>query len=339
MDIIKARNAALKLVSKKLTPGLSNYGTYDSVYMAATSNVKGTFKLYKDYDSVLTVGATGAHAYEAALSGAKKIDQFDINELQRLYYEYMKVAIMNLSYEDFIKHFTLKKHEQLMPISAIKDLLSDKLYYRLKPYLPEDVEIVFGGLFDYIPNVNLITSSLFRFEHNLGLDYLKKFISFYNEEEYYKLQEILRKNTCEISYHTLPLSEVPYKFENKYDLIVLDNIFQYYKNIPELNSPYKVNMFVDKVLSKMLTPKGVIQTNYGFVLASEALKKHLGEKPSNDIFLNFMFKKNIEIEEKEGIDTQLIKKWDHYSYNFVDAVEYDIDNSSNVVITYSPKKK
>lgn len=341
VSVMKAREEAYKLARKPLIPGVTNYDTYDSIYIASTSNVKGTLELYKDYDSVLTVGSTGAHAYEAALHGAKKVDQFDINELQRLFYEYMKTAIIHLNYEDFVKHFTLKRQAFIMPKSELKDLLSNELYYRIKPYLPEDVEMVFGELFEHTSNLDLIMSSLFRYEHALNINYLKSVISFYNEKEYYELQNILRNNKCQITYHTAALKEVPYKFNDKYDLIIPDNIMQYYKNIPGLNNPSRVNMFIDKTLSQMLTEKGVIQANYGFTLAAEALKKYLGIPASKDKMISsFAGQMQIALEVKEGIDTQLIKKWDHYSYTFIEAVEKnDRINTDNVVITYTPRKK
>ena len=339
-NIMEARTAAYKLSSKRLQQGLTNYGTYDSIYMATTSNVKGTLALYKDYDSVLTVGSTGAHAYEAALAGAKKVDQFDINELQRLFYEYMKVGIMNLSHQDFIKYFTLKKHSFMMSFYELKDLLSDELYYRLRPNLPEDVDMVLGSIFDCSNHIDLLMSSLFRFEHRLDTNYLKQMVSFYNEEEYYNLQDILRNNKCEINYHTASLKELPYKFNDKYDLIILDNILQYYQNIPGLNNSNRVHMFIDKTLSSMLTDKGVIQTNYGFTIAAEAVKKHLGMPTSMDIRIsNPISQIQTDIEMKKGIDVQLLKKWDNYRYDFIDAVEsFEGLDTNNVVITYKPKR-
>lgn len=91
----------------------------------------------------------------------------------------------------------------------------------------------------------------------------------------------------------------------------------------------------------MSTEKGVIQANYGFTLAAEALKKYLGMPVSKDKMISsFVGQMELALEVKEGIDTQLIKKWDHYSYNFIEAVEKnDGINTNNVVITYTPRKK
>lgn len=100
---------AYKLASTKYQTRNPKFQTLSSIYLAATSNVKDTLSLYSYYQKVLAVGSTGAHGYEALLNGATQVDLFDINELQRLFYEYMKTAIIHLDYQDFMRHFTLSR--------------------------------------------------------------------------------------------------------------------------------------------------------------------------------------------------------------------------------------
>ena len=78
---LEIRNAAFRLAEQKFVAGEPTYGLYSPIYIASTSNVTDTMNLYKNYEDVLTVGGTGAHAYEALLHGAKHVDLFDINEL------------------------------------------------------------------------------------------------------------------------------------------------------------------------------------------------------------------------------------------------------------------
>lgn len=80
-SIFLARDTAFKLASTPYVADNPIYTKYSPIYIAATSNVKGTMNLYQNYDSVLAVGSTGAHGYEAALNGASRVDLFDINEL------------------------------------------------------------------------------------------------------------------------------------------------------------------------------------------------------------------------------------------------------------------
>lgn len=51
---------------------------------------------------------------------------------------------------------------------------------------------------------------------------------------------------------------------DSYDVIVLDNVLQYYKDIPEFNNSSDVNSFIDKRISRLLNGCGVIQAGYGY---------------------------------------------------------------------------
>lgn len=335
----KTRNAAFKLASERYKPGEPVFGHYSPIYIVATSNVKDTINLYQNYDSVLSVGSTGAHGYEALLNGATKVDMFDVNELQRLFFEYMNVAITYLSYEQFIKHFTLKKQNTIMERSDIKDLLSEEIYSQLVYFLPGEVEMVFTPLYDFFDSVDLIYSGLFRFEHLITVDYLKRNVSFYNEEEYYKLQKILRDGKCQFNYKTVSLLDVPKLMSGKYDLIILDNILQYYKNITGLETPYLVNMFIQKQLSRLLTDNGVIQANYAFEVGTDAFREKLKipyDKKHMGVLGDFVIRKEV----KEGINIPLVQKWDNYSYSFIPGVEtMDGISSDNMVLTYRKTNK
>lgn len=339
LNPLRAREEAFRLAKSKYMVGDTTYTEYSPVYLGATSNVKGTMSLYKGYENVLAIGATGAHGYEAALNGAKKVDMFDVNELQRIFFEYMKTAIMFLSYEDFIKYFTLKEQKMLFQKKDIANLLANELYPQLALLLPDDVDYVLEPLFDFFYSEDLILSGLFRFEHPLTLDYLKKYVSFYNKEEYYRLQNILRSGSCEINYYQASLQDVPKKFQGKYDLIVLDNVLQYYSKIRGLETPYNANMFISKELGKLLADNGAIQAAYGFEVATDALKMSQGIpftgcKESKHLLAQFALK----VEQKEGICSQLVKKWDRYTYDFIPGVEQEEDKpAENVVLTYRKK--
>ena len=334
---LEIRNAAFRLADQKFVEGKPTYGLYSPIYIASTSNVTDTMKLYKDYESVLTVGGTGAHAYEALLNGAKHVDLFDINELQRLYFEYMKTAITYLDYPTFIKHFTLPKQTTVMKRENLKDLLSNDLYQKLYFFLPDEVEEVFSPLFDFHYSVDLVISNLFRFEHIITLDHLKKNVSFYNEEEYYKLQTILRDENYPMDFKTVPLTDVPKAFKEKYDLIILDNILQYYKDIRGLETPYAVNMFISKQLSSLLKEDGTIQVNYGFEVATDAVKERFKIPYTKSCvpMIDFILK----TEQKTGINIPLIEKWsDRYSYEFIPGVERtETPGKENLILNYKRK--
>ncbi len=158
------------------------HSTVSSIFFSSTTNVKDTLKCYSNYKSVLAIGANGSMSYEALLNGAKKCEMFDINYLQKVFYLYMKCAIMNLNYEDFIKHFTLLSDVTRFTSENTKDILSHELFDKLFSKLDQEVIDVFGPIYN-----SFLFSSLFRFEYAIDLDYYKRFVSFYNEEEFYKL--------------------------------------------------------------------------------------------------------------------------------------------------------
>lgn len=329
VDLKQARDIAFKLASQRYDYNEKTaYDNYSPIYLASTSNVKDTFKVYNNYQKVLAVGSTGAYGFEALLNDATHIDLFDINELQRMFFELMKTAIMVLKYEDFIKYFTLKVQKNIFKIDQIKDLLSNELYEKIKTYLPPDVNFIYGPLYDYYDSTDLILSKLYRYEHPITLKYLKKFISFYNEEEYYKLQKILRTNPSIITFKQASLTDVPDNFNGDYDLIILDNILQYYKDIQELDNLNKIDNFIKNCLSRLLNENGVIQVNYGYQIAADALKAYLGLITLTE----FDPLKRIIIKEEmiSGINNLLLKDKEGYTYNFIPGVEL----GDNLVLSY-----
>ena len=342
MEEFNARAYAFKLAQEKYTVGDAKHGKFSSIYMGPTSNVKDAMSVFNDYKNVLSVGGMGAYAFEAALNNAERVDMFDVNYLQKLYYFIIETAIIYLDYEDFIKHFTISDYEKISRINNgsayyktdISDLMSNEIYEYLSWYLPEEVTRVFDHLYEFYYSVNLMSSRLFRSDYILAVNQLKTIASMYNKEEYNKLKEILIAGKCKFTYETVSLTEVPKFYDKKYDLIILDNILQYYQNVPELNTPYLTNMFIQKELSKLLTDEGVIMVNYAFEIGTDAVKKKF-DIPINRK-LDFIKNAIIATEVKEGINVPLLSKWDGYAYHFIPGVERDAENpyTDNMVLTW-----
>lgn len=341
-DIFQLRKEAFLLSQKNYVPGNPVYSKYSSIYIAPTGNVVDTMKLYPYAKKVLAVGGMGAFGFEAALNGAEKVDLFDINELQILFFEVVKTAITVFDHPTFLRHFTLEKQEYLMPVHFLKDLLSNEFFIKLFPFLPDDVVSVFGPLYSCFDSKELLLSSLFRFEHIVRTSYLKEFSSLYREEDYYKLQSILRTNSCDIHYQCASLTDLPKVTQEKYDLIILGNILQYYKKIKELSTPYDVHNFLHKKLSNLLTDDGVIQASYGFQIATDALKSKFSLPYTlygkNDLE-RFLTQCTIEREVKNGINIPLAQKSDFYTYDFIPGVEKNCEHCENVIITYHNKAR
>lgn len=255
---------------------------------------------------------------------------------------YQKTAITILKYEEFIKHFTLTNQTFPLYKSMTKNLLSNELFDKLYPYLDKEVKEVFGALYDFYYSQDLILSALFRFEHTLATDYLKRTISYYNKEQYYQLQKILREEKAKITYQPCSLIDVPKIFQEKYDLIALDNILQYYETIPELNTISKINMFIKEQLANVLNENGLIQVMYGFEVETDALKEVLNfrsrKTDSQDNLEELLKKFILKNYMNKSVCAGLIKGETLYSYTIIEGVEEEHGQiSDNVVLTYQKK--
>lgn len=340
---------AMKLASEDVIPFTKEgFSLCSPIYIATTSHVKNTLDLYEGYRDVLSVCGTGAHAFEALLRGAKHVDLFDINQLQLVYFLFMKTAITILPYEDFVLYFSSKIDEE----DEIDDkyLLAGDVYLKLEEYLPDFVKSVLGPIYKKFSNVDILDSRLVRYNHNFTLPYLQSVASFYSEEEYYKLQNILRSNPEIISIYPYSLEEVPSKFSGCYDLILLDNVLEYYSSMRGLNSPDKVDSFIKSELSSLLRPDGNIQTTYSYGFDTDYFMRKLGlsDESTDDFFedeflgaipmssfLGDLFSKEVGNLEAENLAVPLYTDYEGYEYSVFSGA--DITDGDNMVLTYSKK--
>lgn len=338
--IVKTTTAALKLARKPFNPNKTTYGEYEAIYMAPTGNVKDAMAPFKNAKRVLAVGGIGAFGFEAAINDAEKVDMFDCNELQRCFFELVRTAMKMLDYDDFMLYFTLKTQNPMMTCYDFRNLLSPEMFMRLEDFLPYDVRFMYGMLYDNFEAIDLIYSALYRYCHAMYREYLTRFASMYDREKYYKLQATLRNNSCDVTYTKVSLIDLPKRFEGPYNLIVLGNILQYYDTIPGLSSAYDVNKFIKKELSKLLAPDGTIQVNYGFEIATQCLKMHLGiPYPKNQFNITPMGRMILKAKMKTDINVALVKKGG-YDYTFFEGVEtFEGHSAENCILTYTPSKQ
>lgn len=337
--LIETTLSAINLASKEYEPGKPVFGECSSIFLAPTGNVKDMMEAFKNAKRVLAVGGAGAFGMEALYNDAEKVDMFDNNLLQKYYCEMVTAGMTIFTYEEFVKYFTLKSQGYEMSRDMFRDLVSKEMFEKVRILMSLEAQFVYENLYERFDSVDLIWSSLYRYEYIIYTEYLKKFASMYDEERYYKIQSILRSRSAEVTYSTVDLLDLPSKFEGPYDLIVLGNIPQYYKDIPGISTPYDFNQFIHKRLSKLLADDGVIQVNYGFKTSTLALRKHLN--PSYHLRrspLGPFRDEAIKNETKNGINIPLVSKWG-YDYNFIPGVEPGVDgNYENMYITYRKKK-
>lgn len=192
------------------------YSKYASIYLAPTSNVKDTINLFdtNNINTSLVVLGSGAYIYELLLKGVKEIDAFDINVFQYFYYELLKSAIKNLDYKDFTKSFTA---ENLSIRQDMSNMFQSYTMFDILEDVAEPARSFWSSLFISSRDGfnKLLCTNLFRGCYKLYLSYLTEFSSFYNEEDFYNLQNILIDNDYNINYKISEIQDIPNMFNDK----------------------------------------------------------------------------------------------------------------------------
>ena len=329
--------------------GLSGdiYDKYAAIYMAPASNVIGAVNLLDTSNiyTALVVGASGGYIFELLLHGVKRIDAFDINVNQYLFYKLLEVAIKTLDYNTFINTFCAQKKDRGQIFSCTLNTPSIlPLIFKLDGQVGK-----FWHDLLMITNNNLrslFKTNFFRTDYKLFPEYLEKYSSVYNRNSYNELQRILKNNNYTINYEICSIEDIANIFNGKkYDVVIWDNILQYFRTIPSLDEVSRVNSFVKKDISNMLNLGGIIQVDYGFEVASHAVSKLIGRTPPN-LSVNdvFSLEKNSAIinrEKREGIIPGLISKYEDYYYEFIPGVEEELSighHAENVVLSYIKKR-
>lgn len=180
------------------------------VYLFTNENISGYLPHLGNMTGarVLSVCASGDHAFECLLAGASYVDTFDININQKNVVELKTHMIRHLPYEQFLEFFFGTYHFfDPKILNPIRDKFSDDL----KDFL-----------FGYKSRGN----KMFWYQDGVspGFDIFK--ISYLqNPNKYYELREKLSEK---ISFTNCDIREISTKFTQKYDVILLSNIADYF---------------------------------------------------------------------------------------------------------------
>ena len=223
----------------------ANYAFQDesAVYQFTNENISGYLGACDNLrdGNVLAVGASGDHAFEAYLAGAKHVDTFDINSYQRHMIELKTHMIRNLKYSAFMDYFFYGQ-----PTS------NEKI---LKPILP----LFSFGLMRFFKS-GLLTS--FCLHNNPCYDISN--LQYLSSES--KYNELASKLPEKINFVHCPLEYIPTVFNKKYNVVMLSNIFDYmYTNIAprEERIHHFYNQILSPITNNILTPdNGTIFFNY-----------------------------------------------------------------------------
>ena len=212
---------------------------------------------------VLTVGSSGDQALNAILNGCQNVSIIDANIFTEPFVEY-KLAL--------IKTFDFKTFNDLF----IKPRAFDwKVYAKISHHLsPKTKQFWDTLMLDLTSNAQWgeftekdITSKM------LNIDHTDRHSAFYKDENVYKLlQTILNNKSTKISFINAEFKQFPNMLKNKYDLIYLSNIYDYYKKNKD-----EFIAVVDLLHKNNLNNGGSIYVNYDFDGHTKVTPQTLGE--------------------------------------------------------------
>lgn len=324
-----------KKLSREPVEEKDKFSMYSPIYIAPTENIKDMINLYKNVDSALTTLSHGMFLYELILNGTKKIDCFDCNVLQYLYFELVDAAIKNLDYEDFIENFTAIKQGNLQYFHR---MFGEYMFFDLLEYIEEPAAEYWCSLFKKTGITNLMLTNVFRSLYILDANYLKKLSSVYKRDNFYKLKELLKDDTIKINHHICDISQIPTEFKDKYDLIIFSNIFQYFKNMKKFSDTKDIYKFVTEKVSSMLNDKGKIQVGYGFELIADTVSRMKDREYSHmqgieEFFANMQMDKAIN-----DFIPKMLTDYNDFDYDYIKGVEPPIHHKpENIILTYRKK--
>lgn len=234
-----------------LKVGYPNFYWSCPVYLFTTENISGYLDKIPPFENknVLSVCASGDHAFECLLRGAKNVDVFDINYLQQYVLELKSRMIQNLSYKDFKRFFFEKRtffdRNIINPI--FKDF-SEGLQTFLNVYYARDVNNVLFRPCEY--------GKEYMLSHYMLPSYMT------DKAKYKQLSNLIPEK---FNFIRCDIDKLHSKTQRQYSLILLSNIFGFKYSV-DINSNKSANMFLSGVLDTLATKNlyddGVICWNY-----------------------------------------------------------------------------
>lgn len=250
---------------------IENYIKYHNafsnrVYSYTNENIKSYLNNFdfNDKNSALSVLSSGDQVFNLIHNGIINIDTFDSNYLTEFYSLGIKKAmILKYDYKDFL-------HKYLDLLLGYYSIYKESIFIeKLLPYMDNKYAVFWNELvkFNYDLQSNISDKRLLISDIVIKKFIMKDRIKLYNNylsnnEDY----EILKDNllNSKINFSCLDILDISNKFNNKYDFILLSNIFDY------LDSRFKLGwnyFYLKEEINKMypmLNNDGVMLIHYLF---------------------------------------------------------------------------
>lgn len=262
----------LKYLKKSKSLLHPEFSSNSAMYVSTTENFADYIKKIKvEGKSVLTVTGSGDQLINLALLGAKRVDNFDINQNAYFITQLKLAALQALSYEEFIKFFCVADDLRInyMGIVAMQNKVGHnpeafdfKTYLKIKPYLSEDAAFYWNLLYEeYQYNgCELANSSLFYSATKKAMVQNNAYLK--NGKEYNKARESLPNVEVHFMEHDiLNIHTLPYS----YDVILLSNIYEYLVDQwADITDHKDFVAYIQDQVSKRLNEHGVIAVAYQY---------------------------------------------------------------------------
>ena len=255
----------LKMAQTLAEKNILDYRNLDRcfpVYMFATENVLACCKrMSLAGKNVLTVCSSSDQLFQFLLSGAERVDTYDINLLTKYFFYLKEAAVRGVDLREFLTFFFPKN------LVWKENVFSEKIYLKIREKIRDQEALRFwDGMFSNYTGKALYESELFTGEH-----YSKKINRSCNQylkdkEHYYRLRECLERYRYQ--FYCCNILEDPLKMETKYDYIYLSNIFDYLRYNEVKDYVQKVKEVISK-LEHNLTKEGMIGVAYLYCYLDE----------------------------------------------------------------------
>ena len=264
---------AIKEVEKMIDINMFGTKNYDSsnlfdgfqrVYFQANENIDDYLKLtdYSTKKTALCVAGSGDQAFSLISKGIRKVELFDINKLT----EYMIIGL---------KRAIILKYDYSEYFKIMYMFINSKINFReiyniingLIPYMEEKYQNFWLEIINYYKMLQLKENTNYNLIKMLSLTNVEQLIknnaSYLNSKEDY---ELLRSNLdkCLISFKYANALNLKNEFKDKYDLILLSNILDYFHIYWGSNWPITYLENYVNGLEGMLQEKGVLYIHYAF---------------------------------------------------------------------------
>lgn len=216
------------------------------VYLFSNENVTSFNNIYNFKGArILSAIGSGDQYFGSMLYGAKSVDLFDIKEKSVYYFLLKYISIKVLSYEEFIKFY-------------MQNLDDIEVYKSLRDFLPICASNYFDNLYK---NNQLFSSWLINPFTSVSKTNvrLKRIIPYFNIENYYKLQSILKLRDTYPHFYVLDIRKLFNELSSEYDIMLFSNIFAWL----DMTEKDYLKMLRKKYF-RFLSEKGVIQMFYNW---------------------------------------------------------------------------